>query len=434
MKRLLLEVWLVLAALVGGVPAQAAAADPPRLGADLDAWARPFDKLGLLSGSLLIARDDRVLLERSWGWADAERRVPNTPETRFCIASITKPMTVILALQLMEERKLGYTDPLSKWIPDFPRGDSITVEMLLRHRSGIPHRVTTDADEHAPHTAADMVEFARRSTFDFAPGSRSSYSSGGFNVLARVLELASGRSYGELIEERLFRPLGMSRSFHPYAHADTSQCALNYLPEPGHLVRGPYQDYSFLVGAGSVWSTPRDLFKLIRADASGKLGYTARQSALRGSRIPWNGSTNGYRAFAEYDTTTGYTVIFTGNLHAGAVDELKAAVDSLLAGRPARAASRIPSRAATVAPAVLKSYEGSYEIANNPSLAVRATATGLDVNGWSVIATSDTTFFSLRDFGALTVWRDSLGAFKGFEWVVGGRPFQCPRVGPLPAK
>ena len=430
-RRLLTLVVCALAAL----PATGSAAvDPRKMEHDLDAWAKPFVDAGLLSGNLLVMHLDHVLLERSWGWADAERKQRNTSATRFNIASITKPMTVAVAIPMLDEGKLAMADPISKWILDFPKGDSITVGMLLQHRSGIPHRITKDADERVPHTAADMVEFAKKARLEFPPGSRESYSSGGFSVLARVLELASGKSYGELLEERLFRPLAMNSSFHPYGHSDTARCAVSYVPEPGRIVRAPYQDYSFLVGAGSVWSTPRDLQKLIAAEVSGALGESLRRSTLRRGRVSWNGSTNGYRAFATYDTTSQNAVIFTGNLHSGAVDELQAAVDSLLAGRPPKPASTLPRRAAKVAPAVLASYEGAYNIANNPSLAVRATATGLDVNGWAVMPTSDSTFFSFRDFGTLTTWRDSTGRFLGFEWSVGGRPFKCPRVGPLPSQ
>lgn len=427
-----LSILLVLAGLAAlSAPARAAALDARELGRRLDAWAAPAVRSGALSGNLLVAQRDRVLLERSWGWADAARRRPNTPATRFCIASINKPLTVILTLKLIEQGKLGYRDPLSRYIPDFPHGDSITIEHLLRHRSGIPHRVTQRQDEIVPHTAADMVEFAKRAPLAFAPGSRSLYSSAGFAVLARVLEIASGRSYGQLLDETLLQPLGMRDSYHPYAHADTSNRAVNYSPAVPHAVQAPYEDYSYLVGAGALWSTCRDLHKLLWADASGALGFTARQSALRGARISWNGSTNGFRAFAEYDTTTEYSVIFTGNLHSGAVDELSAAVQALLAGREPRPFPHVPDRAVPVAPAVLARYEGRYDVAGNAGLPVRATATGLDVDGWALVAQSDTSFFSLRDFGTVVATRDSTGAFAGLRWSVGGQDFACPRVGPL---
>lgn len=428
---LAVSLTLLLLNIAGSARAAAPTIDAQQLARGLDAWAATATRSGLLSGNLLIAQRDRVLLERSWGYADAEHRVPNTPETRFCIASINKPMTVILALKLIEQGKLGYRDSLARFIAGFPKGDSITIEHLLRHRSGIPHRVTKREEEIVPQSAADMVEIAKRARIEFPPGSRSSYSSAGFSVLARVLEVASGRRYGQLIDDELFRPLGMHDSYDPYGHADTSRRAINYSPDFPHAVRAPYEDYSYLVGAGAVWSTCRDLHRLIWADASGALGSTARQSALRGSHINWNGSTNGFRAFADYDSTTECSVIFTGNLHSGAVDELAAAVQALLAGKQPRAFPQIPARVAKVAPAVLARYEGRYDIAGNPSLPVRATRTGLDVDGWTLMAMSDTSFFSLRDFGSVVATRDSTGTFSGLRWSVGGQDFACPRVGAL---
>lgn len=419
---------VALAATLFVHPAPAA---PAGLGATLDAWAKPLLERNLLSGNLLVAARDSVILERSWGMADAARGIANAPDIPSNVASITKPMTVIMAIQLMEEEKLGYTDTLSKWIPDFPNGDRITIEHLLRHRAGIPHRVTTDADERTFHTAADMVEFAKRAPLMFEPGDRSSYSSGGFSVLARVLELAGGADYGTLLRQRIVEPLGLGHTFHPDANAPDLTRATSYVPELGGPVAAPPQDLSFLVGAGSVFSTARDLHRLLIADATGRFGENARLSALRGTKVSWNGNTNGYVAWAEYDTTTGFAVVFAGNLHSGATGALKDAVLTLLAGGAPDPPVTPPARAAEVAPAVLRSYEGRYDVATNPGLPVRATDTGLDVNGWALVATSDSTFFSLRDFGTVKMVGRAAGGVERMDWVVGGGSFPCPRVGPL---
>ncbi|NOT34685.1 MAG: beta-lactamase family protein [Candidatus Eisenbacteria bacterium] len=403
-----------------------------RLGRELDAWARPLVAAGQLSGNLLIAHRDRIVLERSWGMANYELQVPNTPETRFCVASITKPMTVIVALQLIMERKLGYRDSLARWIPDFPHGDSITIEHLLRHRSGIPHRVTTDEQESQPHTAADMVEFAKRTKLEFVPGERNSYSSGGFAVLARVLELAGGASYPQLLQSRIFGPLGMKHSSHPLSGEIVPMRASNYAPEPGGVSNPPLEDLSFLVGAGSVVMTARDLHLLLWADGSGKLGESFRQSALRGKGIYWNGSTNGFRAFADFDTLSEYSVIWTGNLHTGAVDLLKQAVWALLEGKSPAPATAPITTPVPVAPEALRRHEGLYDVAGNPRLPVRSRPYGLDVNGWALVATSDTTFFSLRDYAAVTAVRAADGVTSRLDWKLGAESFPCPRVADLP--
>jgi CubicO group peptidase (beta-lactamase class C family) len=87
--------------------------------------------------AVLVAQDGRILFEKGYGWADRERGVPVTPQTIFRIASITKQFTASAILKLQEEGKLSVNDTLSKYIPDFPRGDEVTLRQLLTHTSGI---------------------------------------------------------------------------------------------------------------------------------------------------------------------------------------------------------------------------------------------------------------------------------------------------------
>ena len=158
--------------LIAAFAAPLAAAEDRALGRAVDAWAKPLVDSGHLSGQLLVSRRGAVVLERSFGLADRELGVPVTPETRFNVASITKPMTTTLALQLLGEKRFGVNDSIAKWFPDFPRGREIRVLHLLRHRSGIRHELVPDSLATQPRTAAEMVEIAQRLPLDFAPGER----------------------------------------------------------------------------------------------------------------------------------------------------------------------------------------------------------------------------------------------------------------------
>lgn len=124
-------------------------------------------------------------------------------------------------------------------------------------------------------------------------------------------------------------------------------------------------------------------------------------------------------------------MVFTGNLHSGAADQLRVAVGALLAGRTPDAVVLPPAAAAQVPLEVLRRYEGRYDVANNPGLAVRATTVGLDVNGWILVATSDSTFFSLRDYSPVTVVTGPDGKPTRLDWVYGRETMACPRVGDL---
>lgn len=153
------------------------AAQSPSLTARIDAYLQRFADAGYLSGAVLVGRGDTVLYQHAWGLANRELHVPFSLDTRSNVASVTKPMTIVVAARLAEEGKLRRDQTLADWIPDFPRGDEITIDQLLNHRSGIPHLITTAAEETVPHTAADLVEFAKRADLMFEPGSTSVYSS-----------------------------------------------------------------------------------------------------------------------------------------------------------------------------------------------------------------------------------------------------------------
>jgi len=417
-----------LVALLGLAGAQAHEA----VARKIDAYVAPFDRIGHLSGSLLVARVDEVIYERSFGLANAELRVPNGPDTRFCVASITKPMTSIVLIQLVLEGKLSMQDPLSKWIPDFPRGSEITIEHLARHRAGIPHRVTEPWEEAVPRSAAEMVAFAARKPLQFEPGAQHSYSSGGFSVLARVLELASGESYGALLRRYVFEPTGMTHSVHADSRDIVPDRASPYFLDPhGERVNARLQDLSFLVGAGSVVSTPRDLHALVRAVRQGKLGQGPRLSFVDEEGIDFNGQTSGFRAFADWHAASDVTVVFTGNLLTGAADRIRRDVPRIVAGEEVPPPVPPSFTAVKIRPEVLRSYEGIYELRPGTPLRVAAAAGGLLVDDWSLVATGERTFFSFPDYGTVEVVLDGQGRPLRLDWRQGDQTFPCPRIADL---
>lgn len=402
---------------------------PAACAAEISAYVEPFAAIGHFSGTLLVARGDEILLEKSWGLASRELDVPNGPETRFCVASVTKPMTVALAIKLIEEGALQATDHLAKWVPDFPKADVITVTHLLNHRAGIPHRVTTREQEVVPHTAADMVEFAKRKELLLEPGAESVYSSAGFSVLARVLELAGGKSYAELLQEKILAPAGLQHTAHVDSTVILPGRASSHRIVPGGFRNSALQDLSFLVGAGSVWSTPRDLFRLQRAIVGGKLGASVKANTMRANGFRWNGVTSGFRTFADYYSDTEVTVIFSGNVISGANDLVQAAVPRIVAGE-AVARPEVPRiESVEVADAVLESYRGDYQLRPGSTIGVRPQDGVLVADDWVLVPTSKTTFFSPQDYAVVEVILDDKGEPLRLDWKRPNGTSQMPRVG-----
>jgi CubicO group peptidase (beta-lactamase class C family) len=178
----------------------------------VDAFQAGFDEANRLSGVFLVVRGDSTLLHHAFGARNPLRRELNRLDTPIPVASITKIFTQVALTQLVVERKLGLSDPVSRWIPDFPRGDSITVAQLFSHRAGIPHRVATAAEERTQHSSAEVAAFAARHPLAFPPGSQSSYGTGGSGVFARVLDRADGRPYHELLRARMLNTISVRPS------------------------------------------------------------------------------------------------------------------------------------------------------------------------------------------------------------------------------
>ena len=184
-KHTILVSCLVLSFLSSHALAQSDKAQSEKA-SKIDELIAPFATAQQFSGVVLAAEDGKVIYEKAFGVANADYKIPNQLNTRFGIASITKQMTGVVLNRLIEANKVALADKLNKYIPDFPNGDKITIEMIARHRSGIPHRVMSPELESVSYTAAEFVEKVKLAKLAFEPGTSRLYSSGGYAVLARV--------------------------------------------------------------------------------------------------------------------------------------------------------------------------------------------------------------------------------------------------------
>lgn len=433
-------VWDAAPRLAGEVRAPMepdSAPGPEELRRELDAYVRPLVEVGDLSGTLLVARGGRIVYERSFGMADYELGVPNGPDTRFNVASVTKPLTRIAALLLAEAGDLTLDDPLSRWIPDFPRGGAITIRHLVEHRSGIPHRVTTDTEVFRPYTAAEMVEKAAQAGLDFEPGSRESYSSAGYSVLARVLELAAGESYADLLDRLVLQTAGAVQTRSPEGWTLVARRADAYRRGGSELIRAEPANLTFLVGAGSLYSTPRDLLRVLRTIVDGGYGSAVRRDLMEDGRIRWNGITYGYRAFVDYRAIDGVTVLFAGNLHTGAVDLLRSAVPRIAAGEEVEPPDPPRYRASPPAAEDRRAVEGIYQLrpgAPDSEETLRFSADGerASLGGWILVPTADDAFLSPQDYARVEIVRQEEGGVTGLRWQTADGFVVFPKVAPLP--
>jgi hypothetical protein len=183
-----------------------------------------------------------------------------------------------------------------------------------------------------------------------------------------------------------------------------------------------------------MWSTARDLLKLSQAFLDTVFGTNVRASLVRRGGLRWSGSTDGFFSYLDHDSATGVTSVFLGNVHIGAPALLRTALPRLAAGEAVAPLESPRPDFADVPESVLRRYEGRYDVASNVGLPFEVREGVLWANDWPLRATSDTTFFSPRDYGIVSLARDSTGAVTGFTWSIGGQGFLCPRVGDLERK
>ena len=201
-----------------------------------------------------------------------------------------------------------------------------------------------------------------------------------------------------------------------------------YIPGLTGIENAPLKDMSFLAGAGSLYSTAHDVMRMVLATVSGKLGEQRRATAIHGGKLDWNGSSNGFRAFALWDSTDDIAIVYCGNVTTGAGDKLKDAIPRLARGEQVEPGT-LPDVFAAIdqRPHVdadsLKQYEGAYQLFNGQRIDLKVKGDVMTANEWILVPTSNSTFFSLRDYGEVTPVRDADGRLERFDWTINGKPY-----------
>lgn len=335
----------------------------------INSLLQPAVDADLFSGIVLVARGEDIIYHEPFGHADWELRAPLTRESRLGISSITKAMTDIIVELLVTEGQIDLDTPVEQYIKGFPRGPGgsvPTVNHLYMHRSGVPHRVTTDVDEMQFLGTTNIVERVKREGLRFDPGSDRLYSSAGYTVLARVIEIIEGKPYEQVLAERVFVPAGMRN-----AASETGRELMPHRASPYILgtadgqitaLNAPYKDLRFLTGAGSAYATAEDLFHYVRAMHAGVFGPELWDQAVDAEAETWRGWTgwtSGYESYVDVLPAEDLTFILLTNLRSMVTWQTRQAVRTLLNGEQVEPFELPPSPSEPFEP--FESVTGSYE-------------------------------------------------------------------------
>jgi CubicO group peptidase (beta-lactamase class C family) len=223
------------------------------------------------NGSVLIAWKGRVVLKKSYGMANETIGLPNTPQTKFFIGSITKQFTATAILILEERGLVDLNRPVSTYLPDFkhPYADKITIHHLLTHSSGLPNytdKMEIYLKRMYPFNPDELLNAIQNEKLLFEPGTDFLYSNTGYILLGAIIERVSGQSYEAFLHKEIFRPLGMLNTGYGRREAAHPDRADGYtLGESGHLESAVPIEFSFLHSAGALYSTVEDMLKWDKA-------------------------------------------------------------------------------------------------------------------------------------------------------------------------
>lgn len=233
-----------------------------------------YDKF---NGSVLVADQGKVIYKKGFGMANKEWDIPNQPNTKHRLGSITKQFTAMLILQLAAEGKLDLQAPITQYLPDYPKatGDNITIHHLLTHTSGIPNYTAFPKffqdESRNPYTPDEFVKKFSDKALDFTPGEKFSYSNSGYFLLGVLIERITGKTYEAVLQEKIFVPLNMTDSGYDNHDDILKNRSAGYEKNGNTYINSKYLDMSIPYAAGSLYSTVEDLYLWDQALYTNKL-------------------------------------------------------------------------------------------------------------------------------------------------------------------
>ena len=257
------------------------------IGQQIDSYLSHLDASGDVTGSILVAVNGTILLNKGYGLASEEQNIPNTPETRFRIGSITKQFTAMAILILQDRSKLNVHDHLCKYITQCPLDWApITLQDLLIHSSGIPD-FTNFSDFPRligmPVSVAALIDRFKNQPLDFTPSTEWSYSNSNYVLLGAIIEQLSGESYADFLLHNIFQPLQLNNTGYDSNTPPLPQYAQGYLKLH---VQPVYLDMSEFYAAGALYSTVGDLYLWDQALMAHKLVSPAALADMFAVHIP----------------------------------------------------------------------------------------------------------------------------------------------------
>ncbi len=417
-------------------------------GREIDLFLTRLNEMNKFNGTVLVARHDRILLNKGYGYADVENQVPNDTSGIFQIYSITKTFTSAVVFRLIEQGKLSLDDRLSKFYPDFPNGDNITIEHLLTHTSGI----NDYTEPQSPETEAYRIAQFGRNKPNFAPGEGWSYCNGGYQLLGYIIARVTGMSYERAVRENILAPLQMTNSgFDFKGLASPAKVSAYRIFTNDKRERAVLYDSTGPYAAGALYSTIGDMYKYFRGYETNKIVSEASQAiAFSPSKtnkryghgwqlnddwfgpkiISHSGGAAGFRSNFAMVPKDGICIVILSNNENANTEYVTNRILAIMGGKSLPAIQEIKLK-----PTELEKFTGAFSIKEPAPMMVYTSVLdgrlAVNVSGQgktTMMAISETTFVQEEADATLTFIADEKGIYAEITIKQGSRKMTAKRI------
>ena len=316
------------------------------------------------NGSALVAENGKVVYKGAYGLANMEWNIPNTPDTKFRLGSITKQFTATLTMQLVEQGKIKLDAKISDYLPDYRKdiGQKVTIHQLLTHTSGIPSYTGQpgffENVSRNPYKVDDFVKKYASGDLEFEPGSKYAYNNSGYFLLGAIIEHVTGKSYEQVLKENVFDPIGMKNTGYDHHGTIIPKRATGYSKTPDGYTNSLYLDMSIPYAAGSMYSTVEDLYlwdqalyqdKVLSAQSKALMykpfldnyayGWVVRNASFKQNdkdvqMILHGGGINGFTTLLVRFPQEQHLIVLLDNTGTGYLDRLSQSIAKILYNQP----------------------------------------------------------------------------------------------------
>ncbi len=400
--------------------------------AKFDEYMSGLAKQDRFMGSVLVARDGKVVFSKGYGMANLEFDIPNTPNTKFRLGSVTKQFAAASILLLQERGKLSVQDPICKYVENCPKTwEPITIHHLLSHTGGLPN-FTSFPDYGKtmmmPTTMDGLIARFKDKPLEFQPLEKWNYSNSGYVLLGHIIEKAAGESFESFLQKSILDPLKMQNTGYDLHHKILKNRATGYSQSGTGKVNSVYLDMTIPHAAGAMYSTTEDLFlwnealfgdKLLSAKSREAMMTVVKNDYAYGigvnkthnrTMVSHGGGINGFNTFLARFPAEKVTVVVLRNIDGGSPGPGKISNDlaALLFGE------KLEPAIAKVDPKIYDAYVGEYQLAPNFILAVKRDGDRLMTQATGqgeieIFPESETKFFPKVMEAKLTFVKDESG-------------------------